>query len=157
APLSHPGGYLFLLRPRQHLLRRRLRSVVTAHRATRRRTALSTKPAWPPQSCRASQTVSCAAKNIVTHHGSPREPFEDVMPHGGRGTTNSFAQLQHSHLCLASPVGGHARPSSAETLCVGDEGAIRDDLTRARGADLALLSRRAVAPRYHRPPIARTS
>ena len=65
-----------------------------------------------------------ARQKIVTHHGSPREPSHDVMPHGARSTTSSHRSIaaQPSLFCFSC-----GRPCSPFVR--------RDFLRRRRGRD----------------------
>src|SRR5215472_3448354 len=67
------------------------------------------------------------------------------------------AHFQCNHLGAATGADGAVRRSCARAFCAVEEEAIRDHFPRPRGANPALLPRREVASRHHRPAVTRAS
>jgi hypothetical protein len=79
-PLPRAGADLLLLRPRQHLLRARLRSKVPTRGAARSGPTLSIKSSGGRRNHAERARAYRARQKKVTHQGSPRQPTDDVMP-----------------------------------------------------------------------------
>src|SRR6185437_8334321 len=155
-PLRSAGANLPAVRPRQYLLRRRVLAGGTPRVYASRRYSLPTYAPWGPSPCRTATPLLSTpersdASGMCKHH----RRLQGV---------DRYCDRERIDRCLRNPLlqaAGHLRVlrSSVAALRTAASMAMErmsDDLSRARGRDLAAVSRRALARGHGRPATSRS-